>query len=460
MMLANGLVQTAEQVRARAVYLLASGLAAAPAAALNLAAPAVGNQLISIDMGGTSFEVCAIRDGEVPTTTESWVGNTASRSRWSTLAASARVVAASPRSTALGLRVGPESAGADPGPACYGKGNTEPTVTDANVVLGYVPADYFLGGDIPLDAAKAHEAVGRLAERLGMTVEGAAAAIIDTVNAQMADLIGGGVHPPRAGRPRLLARRRRRGGSGACGVPGRSPRHPEGRRPVCRGALQRVRDADDGSRTRLRALARRPRRGRRPEGDWPPIRGDGEDGGGRGVRVARARTRRPHVRAHCRDALRRPVSRGRDRVPRGSRRGGDDRGRRGGAARPTRRSFLVRDAVGAGAVPDLPGRRDRGGARSSWRPAVASGSDASAAIRRTRECWWAGELVETPAYDGIPPRPGHVLFGPAVIEERSTTIVVPGGFRCSVDERRNYVLERAADGGARDRVLTATGAEA
>jgi N-methylhydantoinase A len=102
------------------------------------------------------------------------------------------------------------------------------------------------------------------------------------------------------------------------------------------------------------------------------------------------------------------------------------------------------------------------------RTEAASGNDASAAVKRTRECWWNGASLETPAYDGGLLRPGHVLHGPAIVEERTTTIVVPGGFMCSIDERKNYVLQRipaepppaGASDAANAHVLTTTGVEA
>src|SRR5208282_2780440 len=83
------------------------------------------------------------------------------------------------------LRVGPASAGADPGPACYGRG-TDPTVTDANLILGYVPADYFLGGEMKLDADASRRAMRPLAERLEMSEVDVAEAMFRTVNANMA----------------------------------------------------------------------------------------------------------------------------------------------------------------------------------------------------------------------------------------------------------------------------------
>jgi N-methylhydantoinase A len=80
------------------------------------------------------------------------------------------------------LRVGPKSAGSQPGPACYGRGGAAPTVTDANVLLGYIDPEYFLGGEIRLDRAAAGTAVGAIASRLDVPPEEAAYAIYDVVN--------------------------------------------------------------------------------------------------------------------------------------------------------------------------------------------------------------------------------------------------------------------------------------
>jgi N-methylhydantoinase A len=89
------------------------------------------------------------------------------------------------------LCVGPQSAGADPGPACYGRGGKNPTVTDAAVVLGYIDPDYFLGGRMKLDAAAAREVVGKLAQQLGGTAEAAARSIIEVANEHMVGAIKG-----------------------------------------------------------------------------------------------------------------------------------------------------------------------------------------------------------------------------------------------------------------------------
>ena len=87
------------------------------------------------------------------------------------------------------FRVGPHSAGAEPGPAGYGRGGTEPTVTDANLVLGRLDPDHFLGGAMPLDRRRRRQVVGGLAERLGLSLEEAAEGILTIVNANMANAI-------------------------------------------------------------------------------------------------------------------------------------------------------------------------------------------------------------------------------------------------------------------------------
>jgi len=189
MMLANGLVQVVDECVDRAVYLLNSGPAAAPSAAVYLGGLHNKRNLLSMDMGGTSFDVCVIKDGEIPTTTESWVGEHRVAIKMVDVPTVGAGGGSLARIDSLGLlRVGPQSAGADPGPAAYGKG-FEAAVTDADLVLGYIPADYFLGGDIKLDVARAHEAVARVGAKLNMNVNQAAQAMFTTINTVMSDLI-------------------------------------------------------------------------------------------------------------------------------------------------------------------------------------------------------------------------------------------------------------------------------
>jgi len=189
MMLANGMVQVVDQCVDRAVYLLNSGPAAAPSAATYLGALHKKNNLLSMDMGGTSFDVCVIKDGEIPTTSESWVGEHRVAIKMVDVPTVGAGGGSLARIDSLGLlRVGPQSAGADPGPAAYGKGE-EAAVTDADLVLGYIPADYFLGGDIKLDVKRSHEAVARVGAELAMNADQTAQAMYTTINTVMSDLI-------------------------------------------------------------------------------------------------------------------------------------------------------------------------------------------------------------------------------------------------------------------------------
>jgi N-methylhydantoinase A len=150
-----------------------------------------GNRnIVATDMGGTSFEVGLILGGEAHIANSTWVG----RHELALPSVSVRTVGAgsgSIASVAHGLlRVGPESAGAVPGPACYGRGGERPTVADADLVLGYINPDNFLAGRLKLDVERAREAIrAHVAEPLGMEVEEAAEGIKTIVDARMADLI-------------------------------------------------------------------------------------------------------------------------------------------------------------------------------------------------------------------------------------------------------------------------------
>lgn len=184
----GGLVQSVDESIRRAVSLIGSGPAAAPAGAIRLGQFFGSTNLFSVDMGGTSFDLCLIRNGTIPTTDFNWIGD----ERVAMKMVDVPSVGAGGGSIAwidsLGLlRVGPQSAGADPGPACYGKGGTQPTVTDADLALGYIPADYFLGGEIALRPDLAEKAIRSVGEPLGLDVPAAAKTIFTTVNSLMAD---------------------------------------------------------------------------------------------------------------------------------------------------------------------------------------------------------------------------------------------------------------------------------
>lgn len=185
LLLANsvgGMMPVAEMV-SKPIYSVMSGPTLAPMAALALTDHP---DIIVGDMGGTTFDVSALRDHQIIVTPDSMIHHDSlgiPKVDVRSVGAGGGSIA---RVNAGGLlEVGPKSAGARPGPACYGHGGSEPTVTDANVVLGFVDPDYFLGGRMPLKRDLAEEVVGQVAERLGVSVQEAAYAIFTTSNHNM-----------------------------------------------------------------------------------------------------------------------------------------------------------------------------------------------------------------------------------------------------------------------------------
>lgn len=196
-MLSNGGIATVDTASRFPVRLLESGPAAGALAAAASGARVGHPDLLSFDMGGTTAKVCAIEDGQPLRTHEFEVNRMYRFRRGSGLPIKIPVIdmieigaggGSIARVDALGLlKVGPESSGADPGPACYGRGGEQPTVTDADLVLGYLDPDYFLAGRMQLDVEGARRALSHLGERLGMSVEEVAWGIHQIVNENMAN---------------------------------------------------------------------------------------------------------------------------------------------------------------------------------------------------------------------------------------------------------------------------------
>ncbi len=182
----DGGLMSFEAAEEAPVNMLLSGPAGGVAGALWVARQAGFDDVLTLDMGGTSTDVCLIEHGEPRVRRETVVGNVAVRVSSldvRSVGAGGGSIAKVPALTRA-LRVGPESAGAEPGPAAYGRGGTLPTVTDANVVLGYLPVD-LLGGEMKLDRVAAQGAVEKIASSLGIGPMEAAAGIVDVVNEHM-----------------------------------------------------------------------------------------------------------------------------------------------------------------------------------------------------------------------------------------------------------------------------------
>jgi N-methylhydantoinase A len=189
-MQSGGGTMAPDTARRTPVALMESGPVGGIVGSAEVAARLGHGSTIAFDMGGTTAKAALIRDGEPAMVDGYYIGGYASGHPVVWPVVDVVEVGAGGGSIAWldevgALKVGPRSAGADPGPICYGRGGTEPTITDANVVLGRIGAPTFLGGEMPLDAAGAAEGLGRLAEPLGLTVPQVALGILRLATARM-----------------------------------------------------------------------------------------------------------------------------------------------------------------------------------------------------------------------------------------------------------------------------------
>ncbi len=181
-----GGMMSIDAARARPLAMAMSGPAAGVAAAAHVARSLGLGRALAFDMGGTTTDVCVIADGEAETGAQRRIGGYPVRLPM----VAVESIGAGGGSIAYvdvagALKVGPRSAGAVPGPACYGAGGTDPTVTDANLLLGYLDADRVYGGTIRLDRGRAEAALEPLARRFGFSLLEAAQGVVDVANANM-----------------------------------------------------------------------------------------------------------------------------------------------------------------------------------------------------------------------------------------------------------------------------------
>ena len=191
----QGGVMDAAEVAKAPIHVVNSGPSMAPIAGRAYAAlEGDRGDIIIADTGGTTFDVSVVRDGRVPLTRELWVGAPIIGHLTGFPSVDVRSVGAGGGSLARVddggvLHVGPQSAGAKPGPACYGRGGERPTLTDAALLLGYLDPDFFLGGAMKLDLAASRRAMGRAAESLGLSIEATAASVVELATETMTQAI-------------------------------------------------------------------------------------------------------------------------------------------------------------------------------------------------------------------------------------------------------------------------------
>lgn len=192
---AGGMVEASE-VAAAPIRIINSGPSMAPVAGRHYAEREGGwRTAIVADTGGTTYDISLVSDGRIPMTRDLWIGEPYRGHLAGYPSVDVKSVGAGGGSIAsldaAGLlHVGPDSAGSTPGPACYGRGGTHPTVTDACMALGYLDPDYFLGGTMKLDDAASRDAIARdVAGRLGTSIEEAAWSILDLATENMVQAI-------------------------------------------------------------------------------------------------------------------------------------------------------------------------------------------------------------------------------------------------------------------------------
>lgn len=444
----NGGMVGVDYAAEHSVELLLSGPAGGVVAGAEVSALSGYRDIITVDLGGTSYDVCLVKDSAPASGTEQWV----SRYRIGTPMVDVHTVGAGGGSIAWiddggALRVGPQSAGAFPGPVCYGRGGTEPTVTDADLVLGYISPDYFLGGRMKLHVDAARSAIQeRIAEPLGLDLMEAASGIFRIVNNSMSNAIRH-VTVARGQDPRDFAMCVF-GGAGAIHAGAQAP--DLGIKTILVPKAASVLSALGNQManfkiTKVRSFIRRTHEisledlnvvlaemlelaeadlGRQEKitetisQRFMDIRYQGQT---HEVTVpVRSRTRRM-TELNLATALNEFHSMHEQLYS---------------FKRPDQPSEILNLRL------DLIGRRETASLRSE----AFGAEDPSETLRGRREVFFIGQsgFVDTPVYDGEKVAPGHLISGPAIIEEPDTTIVVYPGQEAMVDHYRTYVIELQA----------------
>ena len=435
-----GLMTTREAAR-NPIYGVLSGPSGGVAGALYVATKAGYDDILTFDMGGTSTDVALCQNGQPTIGRETAIGHFRIKVpsvNVHTVGAGGGSIAHVPELTKA-LRVGPQSAGAEPGPAAYGKGGTEPTVTDANVVLGHLPPR-LLGGEMELDVDAARAAVQTIADAMGLdSVEQAAEGILAIVNENMAGALRL-VSVQRGHDPRDFA---------LVAYGGAGPLHANalatlmGSFPVivppAPGLLCAIGDLvadfrDEFAQTYIRLVSE-------ASGDevaeilegsaTTPASGSRA----RASRRTRSASPTPPTCATTGRATRSPSSSIRARCGRAASRtwkSGSTRSTSSSTASacpgpPPRSSTSA--AVGYGAVP---------------KPNLPTGElgspDASAAVVDEHDVVFDGEHVPTKIYDRAKLEPGALFDGPAIVTEFDSTTVVLPGYRAEVDAGFNILI--------------------
>jgi len=434
------------------VRLIESGPAAGAVAASEYARAAGERSILSFDMGGTTAKLCLIADGQPQIANELEVARHERFRKGSgfplkiqsihmiEIGAGGGSIAA--RSKLGLLAVGPRSAGAAPGPACYGRGGREPTVTDADLLLGYVDEHSFLGGDFALDRPAAQKAMANVAQELGITVERCAFGIHDMVNESMAEAAAmqatdSGVDPRTL--PMIAF-----GGAGPVHAYGvarklgvRKVICPLGAGVTSAVGLLGAPVAADLSSSLPMALS---------AWDVPKVKGVLDSLADQGREVVLASGVAPHDIRFSYTVDMRHVGQGHEisvSLPEGDI-----------AALVFRKELIERfhatyiklygRQVAGTDVEVITWRIRASGPKGDVTPAkmLASSKGGQHALKGHRPVFFAetGTYVETPVYDHYALKPGQEHPGPAIVEQRESTVVVGPKGRFSLDSQFNLIM--------------------
>jgi N-methylhydantoinase A len=445
----DGGAMSTRATAARPIQIALSGPSGGVTGAAYLSREIGVEDVLTLDVGGTSTDVSICLGGSELVQREMSLGYYQFKSP----AADVHSVGAGGGSIAFvstsgALQVGPASAGADPGPACYGRGGTEPTVTDANVVLHRISPEARLGRTLALDEQAARDAVQKVAEPLGMSVEGAAEAILEIVNENMHAALRV-VSVERGHDPREF---------GLVAFGGAGPLHACAlarliqTKPVVIPPTPGVMSAfgflssdtkNEFPETYLQLAEHTPARDlkerleslRAQAEEW--LAGEGVDGSERGYEMyVDCRYYLQNIQIPCQvtlEELNDPEKTDctflRERFE------GEHKGRYNFELPDSPLEMATLRVVGRGKIKGVSLTPSENG----------SGEDASGAIESHEPVYFGGEWHETPTYarDGL--RPGNVVAGPAIVAQPDTTTVVEPGYRATVDRFGNILIESSEE---------------
>lgn len=440
-MQANQYAQSVSAVIRKPAYLMGSGPASAPAGAAYLGKYTGQCNIITSDMGGTTLDSGLLHNGVVSLKSGMWLDD----DRLGIKVVEVSSIGAGGGSIAwydsLGLlRVGPRSAGADPGPVCYGRGGREPTVTDAAVILGYIPDDYFWGGKLKLDKEGARNAIKPLAEKLNLSVEETAAAVFTTVSSNMADGVTE-ITTRRGYDIRDFSLLACGGGGPLCGafmaelLNCKNVMIPEFAATFCAWSMFCLDVGRDYLRTYISKL-------------------DGADP------AAVNRLYQDMIEEALEEFKALNVTRDQLTIVQSvdtrylgqfheielTLPGGDITAE---DLETLKREFHKKhEELFTFSLPhvEIEMRSLRMIAtvksKTTELPELERPAQGEAAMKRRRQCYFKGQFMDTPIYDGLLVGAGDTIQGHAIVETPSTTIVVPPGFACTVDPYGTFVLRR------------------